>query len=96
MKKKILLAMLAGILSINTAFAEKIPYPENLDTKTEGASAAPDEINHGNSIYFPQIDFENLPSTDDRIILKDYPTYQQTRENTCGPAAALTVLYFYG
>lgn len=96
MKKKILLAILAGIFSINTAFAEKIPYPENLDTTTEGASSAPNEINHGDSIYFPQIDFANMTTTADRIILKNYPTYQQTRENTCGPAAALTVLHFYG
>ena len=96
MKKKILMAMLAGIFSINTAFAEKIPYPENLDTTSDGASAAPAEINHDDSIYFPKIDFENLPSTDDRIILKNFPTYQQTTEYTCGPAAGLTVLYYYG
>ena len=84
---------------MNTAFAEgeqKIPYPANLDTESEGASAAPAEINHDNSIYFTRNDFYNMKSTADRIILKNYPTYQQTTEYTCGPAAGLTVLQYYG
>ncbi len=73
-----------------------IPYPENLDIKSTGASSAPDEINHANSIYFTQNDFYNMKSTNNRVILQHYPTYQQTTEYTCGPAAALTVLYHYG
>ena len=73
-----------------------VPYPDDLDTKSEGASSAPNEINHNNSIYFTENDFYNMKSTDDRVILQHYPTYQQTKEYTCGPAAALTVLYYYG
>lgn len=84
------------IFSINAAFAETIPYPANLDTTADGASAASAEINHKDSIYFTENDFYNMPSTDDRIILKNYRTYQQTTEYTCGPAAALTVLYYFG
>ena len=41
-------------------------------------------------------DYFELQSNERRIILSHYPTYQQTKENTCGPAAALTVLYYYG
>ena len=37
-----------------------------------------------------------MKSNDTRIILTNYPTYQQTKENTCGPAAGLTVLYYFG
>lgn len=96
MKKIFILAMLSVIFSINVVFAEKIPYPENLDTTTDGASAAPAEINHANSIYFPKNDFYNMQSTADRIILKNYRTYQQTTEYTCGPAAVLTVLDYFG
>ena len=84
---------------MNTVFAEgeqKIPYPANLYTESEGASAAPSEINHDNSIYFVKNDFYNMKSTADRIILKKYPTYQQTTEYTCDPAAGLTVLQYYG
>ena len=74
----------------------KIPYPKDLDTTSEGASAAPAEINHSDSIYFVNNDFYNMKSTKDRIILEKYPTYQQSTEYTCGPAAGLTVLYYYG
>lgn len=99
MKKNFFAAMLAGLFLMNTAFAEGeqiIPYPADLDTKSEGASAAPAEINQDDSIYFTKIDFYNMQSTADRIILKSYPTYQQTTEYTCGPAAGLTVLEYYG
>ncbi len=53
------------------------------------------ENNHADSIYYPRIDFYNMNSTADRIILPHYPTYQQTTEFSCGPAAALTVLNFF-
>ena len=61
-----------------------------------GPSDAPAEINHPDSIYYPQIDFYNMTSSGDKIILTHYPTYQQTTEFSCGPAAALTVLKFFG
>ena len=54
------------------------------------------EINHTASIYYPQINFYEMTSTTDRIILTHYPTYQQTTEYTCGPASALTVLNYFG
>ncbi len=53
------------------------------------------ENNPADSIYYPHIDFYNMTSTGDRIILPHYPTYQQTTEFSCGPAAALTVLKFF-
>ena len=74
-----------------------IPYPQEAETNIEGASAAQADINHKGSEYFGSpIDFYEAVSTDSRIIPKHYPTYQQTTEYTCGPAAALTVLYYYG
>ena len=73
-----------------------IPYPPGLDTTASGASSAPAEINHKDSIYFAMPDFYSLPNTENRVILPHYRTYQQTTEYTCGPAAALTVLYHYG
>lgn len=54
------------------------------------------EINHTASIYYPQINFYEMTSTTDRIILTHYPTYQQTTEYSCGPASALTVLNYFG
>lgn len=94
MKKFLIAAILLTALLIGTACAEKIPEPATDDP--EGATAAPADINHANSIYFPQIDFAALTSNADRIILADYPTYQQTTGYSCGSAAALTVLYHYG
>lgn len=61
-----------------------------------GATAAPKETNHADSIYYTHLDFYNMTSTDDRIILPHYPTYQQTTDYSCGPAAALTVLNYFG
>ena len=96
--KKVLLAVIVLAVCVPSFGAVRvIPYPESLDTKSEGASSAPEEINHKGSVYFDTAtDYYETASTDSRIILRNYPTYQQTRENTCGPAAALTVLYYYG
>lgn len=73
-----------------------IPYPNDLDIHTEGASSAPAEINHTDSPYFTAPDFYNMTSSKWRTIITHFPSYQQSRENTCGPAAALTVLYYFG
>lgn len=73
-----------------------IPYPEGLDTTSSGPSSVPKEINHADSIYFKDNDYFNMGNSKNRIMLTYYPTYQQTTEYTCGPAAALTVLYYYG
>lgn len=73
-----------------------IPYPKGLDTVSEGASSAPNSINHKNSKYFSQLDYYKMKSSKGLTILSNYPTYQQSTEYTCGPAAGLTVLYYFG
>ena len=98
--EKIFLSLLIIFLVSDNLYSEElrvIPYPEGLDTKSEGASSAPVEINHKFSIYFDTMtDYFVLKSSRNRVILENYPTYQQTREHTCGPAAVLTVFYWYG
>ena len=37
-----------------------------------------------------------MKSNNNRYVLTHYPVYQQTTEYTCGPAAALTICYWYG
>ena len=76
--------MMAALVICNTCAAES------------GAQSAPAEINHADSIYYAQLDFYNMTSTADRIILTHYPTYQQGTEYSCGAAAALTVLKYFG
>lgn len=94
MRKIFAVAILLTALLIGDVSAEKIPEPAADDP--EGANAAPADINHPNSIYYTHIDCGSLTSNDDRIILTNYPTYQQTTGYSCGPAAVLTVLYHYG
>lgn len=73
-----------------------VPYPEGMDTSSSGASSAPGEINHPDSIYFRENDYFAMTNTKNRTMITHYPVYQQTTECTCGPAAALTVLSYYG
>ena len=98
--KKMFALLLFLTLFVSVASSEElrvIPYPEGTDTQSEGASSAPAIINHKHSIYFDTMtDYYELANSKSRIILTHYPTYQQTKENTCGPAAALTVLYWFG
>ena len=88
MKRILSLALLSTALLIGNACAA--------EDDSGGASTAPTEINHADSIYYTHPDFYNMTSTDDRIILPHYPTYQQTTDYSCGPAAALTVLNYFG
>ena len=104
MKKCLLFLLMLIVLGTGAVFAQSndgqmpqvIPYPEGLDIKSEGASAAPPEINHQPSRYFTALDYYNMQSNDNLTILSHYPTYQQATEYTCGPAAGLTVLYYFG
>ena len=98
--KKFLMATLIGLLLVPSLVLANdvrvIPYPDGVDIKSECASAAPQEITHKASPYFNMpVDFE-LTSNDHLTILSHYPTYQQTTEYSCGPAAALTILWYYG
>lgn len=98
--RKVIAAILAVMAMSVAACSEEmrvIPYPESLDTKSEGASSVLGYVNHVPSPYYDaDNDYFSMKSTDSRVILTHYPTYQQTRENTCGPAVGLTVLYWFG
>ena len=98
--RKIIAAVLAVMAMSAAAWSEEvrvIPYPESLDTKSEGASSVLGEVNHVPSPYYDaDNDYFSMKSTKSRVILTHYPTYQQTRENTCGPVAGLTVLWWFG
>ena len=48
------------------------------------------------SPYFAMPDVFEMKSNENLTILSHYPTFQQTTEYSCGPAAALTVLEYYG
>ena len=98
LKKIIVTAIINGIIlavsitGLAAVPASHIPIPTN----PQGAASAPKEINHKKSMHFTRPDFYNMHSNKHMTILNNYPTYQQTTEETCGPAAALTVLYYLG
>ena len=55
------------------------------------------QLDHKSSPYFPQLDFYNMKSEGNRIILSKFKTKQQVTGYTCGPAAAsMVVEYFNG
>ena len=69
--KKILSALTAVLVLCGACSAgvRVIPYPEGLDTTSEGASSAPAEINHKGSVYFDTVtDFYEAASTESTII----------------------------
>lgn len=74
-----------------------IPYPQGYCIDQAGASSYHGVGNAQNSGYFNSLDFFHMKSNQQGLtILSHYKTYQQTTETTCGPAAALTVLYHFG
>jgi hypothetical protein len=70
----------------------RIPYPSNYDLKSEGASSYESRGDHSESPYFKHQDYFNLRSSGGLTILNKFKTYQQSKEYTCGPAAALMVI----
>ncbi|MDR1329865.1 MAG: hypothetical protein LBK23_09730 [Oscillospiraceae bacterium] len=82
----------------------KIPYGRDIspddgaDGYYEGGVAYFTERDgdHPDSPYFAKLDFYNMVSTDTLTILPEYKTVQQTSEWSCGPAAALTVIEYFG
>jgi hypothetical protein len=51
---------------------------------------------HADTPYFAKLDFYNMKSTETLTILPNYQTIQQSSEWSCGPAAALTVVEYFG
>ena len=61
-----------------------------------GADAFNGTLDHNDTIYYKINDYYNMKSSDNLHILSNFKTYQQTTEYSCGCAAALMVLNYYG
>ncbi|MEG1602093.1 MAG: C39 family peptidase [Cloacibacillus sp.] len=83
-------------ISMPASAARTVPYPPYFDTKSSGASSYNGAGNVKASPYFTAPDFYEMKSADGLTFVSNFPTYQQTTETTCGPAAALTVLDYFG
>jgi hypothetical protein len=73
----------------------KIAYGTDI-SEPDGADSFEREGDHRDSPYFSSIDPYNMTSTDTLTILPKYKTIQQTSEWSCGVAAALTVIDYFG
>ena len=93
------LAMQPGKTAASAAPAlHSITVPEDYPTAQDedGADAFAGAMDHADSAYYAIHDFYNAVSEGDLHILPRFETYQQTTEYTCGAAAALMVLHWYG
>ncbi|HEX3047842.1 MAG TPA: C39 family peptidase [Bacillota bacterium] len=98
----ILLIILTALTTLASGAGTKpkeertIPYPAGYDTQSAGASSYAGCGNHADSKYFVHPDVYELTSNKTLTVISRFKTYQQTTEVTCGPCAALMVLYHYG
>ena len=72
----------------------KIPYPAGM--VLESAASVERLADVRESPYFPRFDFYNMKSGGSLVILENFKTFQQTTEETCGPACVIMVLEHYG
>ncbi|MDR1916978.1 MAG: C39 family peptidase [Synergistaceae bacterium] len=92
----LMVLFICGVASGSGIAPNKIPYPENYDTKTSGASAVEGIGDHDKSPYFAHPDIYNMKSAGSLVVLEKFKTYQQTTEWSCGNASALMVLRHFG
>ena len=102
MIKKAIFVVFFGFAGLNTSLAQAFQVDEGngaFDAKEENLVLKQEDtanVNHLNSPYFTTPDIFESISNENLTILSHYPTFQQTTEYSCGPAAALTVLEYYG
>ncbi len=94
----VLLCACGGKTQIVVPETHPIPYDAALDTldDADGADAFDHSLDHADSAYYIIRDYYNLRSEGSLHILSGFQTYQQTTEYSCGCAAALMVLHYFG
>lgn len=77
-------------------FSNEMKIEKKVDLDEYGADSVERDGDHSDSLYFSQLDFYNMESTDSLTILPKFKTYQQTSEWSCGVVSALMVLDYVG
>ena len=73
-----------------------IPIKESFYTdRIEGSNALQGKLNHFDSPYFKMVDVYNMESNENRTILSNFKTYQQTSEYSGHCAAVVMALNYY-
>ncbi|RHK03740.1 hypothetical protein DW089_00275 [Acidaminococcus sp. AM05-11] len=103
-KKLFSLGLLALCLSLGLHFPVqaadytndmKIPGAAKI-TVNEGAASIDRQLDHQPDPYFAHPDFYHMKGKGSLLLLPHFQTLQQSSEWSCGPAAALMVLNWYG
>lgn len=99
--KKILLVILAismlasliacGSSATATNTSEAAPEKHVLNEDAEGVG----DGDHTDTIYFTINDYYNMESSDTRLMISHFETYEQVESYTCGPSSAYMVLNYF-
>lgn len=88
-------SLTASAAAANYSDEMKLTEPSKITTQ-EGAAAVERKFDHKGTPYFAHPDIFHMKSNRTRTILTGFHTIQQSSEWSCGPAAALMALQWYG
>lgn len=91
----LVIGMTAGAAAANYSDEMKMTEPSKITTQ-EGAASVERQFDHRGTPYFSHPDIFHMKSNSTRTILTGFHTLQQSSEWSCGPAAALMALQWYG
>lgn len=94
LRQQAILAGLSTVLVGSLQSGETIPFPPGIELG--GAAAYLGTVDHPDSPYHKHPDFYTMRNSDSLSILRRFKTYQQTTEETCGPAALVMAAYHQG
>lgn len=96
--KKIYLCTLCSCLLFSSCSASNnlLPILKPVNNEISGAASEFGKVNIENSPYYKNINFYNCSPTSTLIKLKNFKTYQQTSEYSCGSACVLMALNYFG
>lgn len=89
------IGMTASAAAANYSDEMKLTEPSKITTQ-EGAASVERKFDHKGTPYFAHPDIFHMKSNRTRTILTGFHTIQQSSEWSCGPAAALMALQWYG
>lgn len=75
---------------------QTLPVVQSIQDKITGGAGYANKYDHIPSKYFTEFDFLHNKPTNTLHILKNFKTYQQTTDYSCGPAAAVMALNYLG
>ena len=95
---KMYLCMLCSCLLLSSCSTpdNKLPILKPVNNEISGATSEFGKVNVENSPYYKNINFYNSSPTSTLIKLKNFKTYQQTSEYSCGAACVLMTLNYFG